>query len=189
MILLLDMDSVTADLMKAWLSKYNTDFNDDLTIDEILTWDSDRYIKPECSKAQYYGYIHEPDFFANLDVFPNAIEVTRRLQERGHTLYFLTATPYDSRTGSFDKRKWVERLFPHIGQKGVIETHHKYMVKGDLLFDDSPTNLETFPGIKVVMDYNYNKNVNVNYRVTNWLEFEQVVIRIEELQKALKVNG
>lgn len=49
------------------------------------------------------------------------------------------------------------------------------MIKGDLLFDDGPHNLKEFDGIKVAMDFPYNKDTIVDYRVNNWLQFEKVI--------------
>lgn len=185
MVILVDMDNVVADLMKKWLGTYNTEYNDNLQADEITTWNIETFAR-KCSPREFHSIVERADFFSDLDVFPHAREVTARLQQAGHELYFVTATPYKNPTGGFDKCNWAEKHFPHIGKTHVIQTHHKYMIKGDLLFDDGPTNLQNFPGIKVAMNFAYNRSVNVNYRVSSWLEFEKIVLQIENLRKPFR---
>jgi len=185
MIILIDLDNVAADLMKKWLDTYNSEYNDDLRAEQITTWGIETFAS-KCSPREFHNIIERAEFFADLDVFPNAVEVTARLQASGHELYFVTATPYDNPTAGYDKYNWVQKYFPHLGKTRVIQAHHKHMVKGDLLFDDGPINLQNFPGIKIAMDFAYNKNVPVNYRVTNWLEFEKCVKKITGIQNRLK---
>lgn len=178
MVVLLDMDNVVADLMSKWLEIYNNEYNDNLKAEEINTWKIETLAR-KCSPEQFHEIVTRSGFFADLTVLPNAIEVTRRLQQAGHDLYFVTATPYDNPTGGFDKQNWVEKHFPHIGKSRVIQTHNKQMIKGDILFDDGPTNLINFPNIKIAMDFPYNRNIIVNYRVSNWLEFEKCISLIQ----------
>jgi 5'(3')-deoxyribonucleotidase len=185
MVILIDMDNVAANLMKKWLDVYNQRYGDTLTGDQIMNWQIDMHAT-KCDPADFYGIIGEPGFFADLDVMPDAVAVASRLKDAGHELYFVTATPYNNPTGGYDKCNWVQQHFPFIGRDGVIQAHKKHMVIGDLLFDDSPKNLKDFPGTKVAMDWNFNKNVQVNYRVTGWLEFEKVVHQLVNLRKPFR---
>lgn len=180
--LLIDMDNVVADLMTKWLASYNTTYNDCLTREHITTWQIDLHAS-KCSAEQFHKFIEDPGFFTDLEVIPDAIEVTTRLQAKGHKIYFVTATPYNSPTGGYDKYNWVEKYFPHIGKERVMQTHHKHMIKGDILFDDGPKNLQDFQGIKIAMDFPYNRNVAVNYRVKSWLEFEKIIDQIAGVNK------
>jgi len=77
---------------------------------------------------------------------------------------------------------WVERHFPHIGRRNVIQAHRKELVNGDLLFDDGPKNLNNFPGIRVAMNFQYNQDAKANYWVSSWLEFEAIIQQIAGLQ-------
>ncbi len=180
--ILIDMDNVVADLLTKWLNIYNTTHNDCLTAEQITNWQIDLHVS-KCSPEQFYNLIETPGFFNDLEVMPGAVEVTKNLQSKGHKLYFVTATPYNSPTAGYDKYTWVEKYFPHIGRECVIQAHHKYMIKGDVLFDDGPQNLQDFQGIKIAMDFPYNKHVGVNYRVKTWDEFEEVIDRITKFSK------
>jgi len=184
MVILIDMDNVVADLMTKWLGTYNAEYNDNLVAEDIVSWNIETFAK-KCSPNEFHNIITRAEFFADLAVFEHAIEVTARLQEAGHELYFVTATPYDNPTGGYDKYNWVEKNFPHIGKTHVIQAHHKHMIRGDVLFDDGPINLKNFPNIKIAMDFPYNRNIPVNYRVNNWLEFENCIKQIDALRNQL----
>lgn len=177
MILLLDMDGIVANLLKKWLNTYNQEYDDNLTLTQIGSWDVEKYAK-KCSPKEFHAIIERPHFFADLEVLPGSIEITKKLQDMGHILYFVTATPYDNPTAAYDKQKWVDKYFPHMGKSKIIHTHDKYMVLGSLLLDDHPKNLEEFPGIKVVVDYPYNQDVKADYRVKDWFEFLEVIKKI-----------
>jgi len=168
--LLIDMDSVICDLMSPWHKRYNEDFNDNLTIERLKCWDSAKYVKPECGE-KIYDYLYEPGLFLNLKEIPNAIEVLRRLSEKYEILIVTSSVS----TAFAEKEQWVEKHLPFIGKKNIVFTHRKEMVRGDLLFDDAPHNLESFKTtgrIAIAMDYPYNRMVNVP-RVHSWLEFER----------------
>lgn len=181
MIILIDLDGVTAKLMPKWLAAYNKKYNDILSCDKIETYDIEKHIT-KCSENEFISLLENPGFFSDLIVFSNAVEVTIRLQSAGHILYFVTATPYDAPTAGFDKLNWVQKHFPHIGRERVIQTHHKFMINGDILFDDNPKNLSLFDGITVAMDYLYNKNCNVDYRICSWLEFEKIIAKLTDFK-------
>lgn len=181
MILLLDLDNTTADLTKKWLDVYNSTHNDNLLAEQITTWNLSAHAN-KCSPELLNKIIEAPNFFAELNVFPDAVEVTKRLQSK-HQLYFVTATPLDSKTAAYDKNQWVEKYFPHIGKNRVIHTHEKQLVKGDLLFDDGPTNLENFYGFTVAMDFAYNRHIKADARVNNWLDFEIYVNSLGSVNK------
>jgi 5'(3')-deoxyribonucleotidase len=170
--ILIDMDSVIVDLMSVWFDKYNRDYNDHLTIDHLLSWETERYVKPECGH-NIYSYLDEEGLFRSLQPLPDAVSVLQRLKEH-HDIIIVSS----SRTHAFtDKELWVEEHLPFIGKTNLIFCHRKDVINGDLLFDDAPHNLETFRNtgrIAVAMDYPYNRQVNVP-RVHDWREFEKFV--------------
>ncbi|MCF6410831.1 5' nucleotidase, NT5C type [Pseudalkalibacillus salsuginis] len=174
--LLIDMDSVICDLMSEWHRRYNKDYGDNLSAEDLECWQSENYVKQECG-TKIYDYLDEPGLFIRLKPLPHAIDVLERLSEK-HDILIVTS----SRTYAYtEKEKWIEKNLPFIGAKNLIFTHRKDMVCGDVLFDDAPHNLIAFEesGRKAVaMDYRYNRNVDVD-RVQDWLEFEQWVKNYE----------
>lgn len=177
--LLIDMDGVVADLGKKWLYVYNLEYDDNLTMDQITEWKIETHAA-RCSQDEFHSIITRPGFFADLEVLPHSIDVLKRLYDLGHIIYFVTATPYDNPTGGYDKYMWLKKHFPFIERTRIIQAHDKFMIKGDVLFDDGPPNLKFFPGYKIVMDYPYNQNIDIDYRAKNWLEFETHINSIME---------
>jgi 5'-nucleotidase len=170
--LLIDMDSVICDLMSEWHARYNNDYNDNLTVDRLKCWNSEKYVKPECG-MKIYDYLKAPGLFTRLEPLPNAVEVLERL----HNTYDILIVTSSVSNAFAEKEMWVEKYLPFIGKYNLIFSHRKDMIVGDLLFDDAPHNLKEFSSTKrlaVAMDYPYNKDINVP-RVKNWLEFEELL--------------
>lgn len=170
--LLIDMDSVICDLMSEWHRRYNKDYNDNLTVDRLQCWNSEKYVKPECG-MKIYDYLKEPGLFSNLKPISHAIEVLKRL----HNDYEILIVTSSVSSAFAEKELWVEKYLPFIGKHNIIFTHRKSMVVGDLLFDDAPHNLMEFAAtgrLAVAMKYPYNRDVSVP-KVNNWLEFEEFV--------------
>ncbi|MGG0511431.1 5'(3')-deoxyribonucleotidase [Priestia megaterium] len=171
-ILLIDMDSVICDLMTEWHNRYNRDYSDNLVVDKLRCWNSEKYVKTECG-IKIYDYLSQPGLFLGLNPLPNAIEVLKRLH-KDHDILIVTSSVS---TAFLEKEMWIERNIPFIGKKNLIFSHRKNMIIGDLLFDDAPHNLLEFSStgrVAVAMDYPYNREIDVP-RVTNWLEFEEFI--------------
>jgi 5'-nucleotidase len=172
--LLIDMDSVIVDLMTEWFRRYNEEYQDTMTVERILCWQTEKYVKPECGK-KIYDYLDAPGLFRSLQPLPHAVEVLERLA-KSYELLIVTS----SRTFAYtEKEQWVEEHLPFIGKENLIFAHRKDMIRGDLLFDDAPHNLEAFRAtgrIAVAMDYPYNRSVDVP-RVSGWLEFESFLAK------------
>ncbi|WLD93243.1 5'(3')-deoxyribonucleotidase [Alkalihalobacillus sp. AL-G] len=167
--LLIDMDSVICDLMTEWHSRYNQEYDDTLSVQDLKCWNSEKYVKDECG-TKIYDYLDEPGIFIKLEPLPHAIEVLSRLHEKHEILIVTTSRTY----AYTEKEKWVEKHLPFIGKRNLIFTHRKEMIRGDILFDDAPHNLTAFQHTgrtAIAMDYPYNREVDVE-RVSNWLEFE-----------------
>ena len=65
---------------------------------------------------------------------------------------------------------------PALLAENFFITSRKYLIRGDILFDDSPGVLGNFPGIRVVMDRPYNQQVE-GFRIynNNWHDFYRLV--------------
>lgn len=172
-VLLFDLDGICANLAAKWLDAYNREWDDDLTLDEIVEWEWHRFVRPECGK-RIYQYLNRPGFFADLEPIPGALPALERLKDRAE-LVVLTASP---RGAMADKVNWVRRHLPFIPKENVIITHRKDLVAGDVLFDDAPRNLRHFRGVRVLMDYPYNRNFHDAYRVRDWAAFEALMERV-----------
>lgn len=170
MILLIDMDQTICDLITPFLKIYNRECNDNLTINDITEYNLANFVKSEY-KHKVVEIFTTPGFFLNLEPLPYSIEVLNRLK-RSHSIWIVTK-PMKGKSVD-EKVEWVRHYLPFL-ESNLIFTDKKYMIRGDMLFDDCPEYIADFHSNTVVMDYPYNRNVRADFRVNNWLEFEQIV--------------
>lgn len=169
-VLLFDLDGICSDLARKWLETYNRDWQDQLTLDQIVEWEWHKFVKPECGKKIYH-YLSRPGFFADLEPIPGCREVLESLAHRVE-LVVVTASPKEAMR---DKVEWVRRHLPFVHRSNIVITYRKDLVRGDFMFDDAPRNLRHFQGIRIMMDYPYNRDFHDCYRVHNWEGFAQLI--------------
>lgn len=164
----LDLDSVLSDLLPYWLSFYNKDYSDNLKTTDIIAWETNLFVKPECGN-KIFEYILNPSFFRNVPVMPNAQNVVGWLSTFDNIeLYIVTA--YHP-VACKDKADWLAEHFPCINQKNIVFCNDKSMVNVDYLLDDSPYNHIGFKGQYILFDTPYNQCLNDRFpRVKSWLE-------------------
>lgn len=170
--ILCDMDSISADLQRSWYGAYNEEYDDSITVDDILTWDTHKYVKKECGKAIYKYFT--PELFRNLKPIVGAIEGLRRLVNAGHQVIFLTHSPVGCRDV---KEAWAKEHFPFVSE--MICANSKYLINGDVLIDDSPKNIIEYrqhhPNTNIfTIAYPYNEEVEslTDLRLGSWRDTE-----------------
>lgn len=168
--LLLDMDDTILDMRKAWIDLYNERFGTSHSVDEMSDWKvADKF------GQKILDLLDEEGFFASLVPYPNAVEVIERLSKK-HDVIIVTASVvgYSMK----EKGEWVAKHLPFLKPDNFCIFKRKDMVRGDLLFDDAPHNVEDFPGITVCPKNNYTVKCNPDYFVADMLEFESLVERL-----------
>jgi len=175
--LLIDMDGVCCHTYQAVADWYNKEYGGGC----ILAEQKHFLISELCVKAPdgaVKAYFDSPGFFRNLPVRKGCPEVLYRLHKRGHDIVFVTHVPKQSVTGLYEKREWLQEHLPFISPRNIIAAQRKELVSGDLLLDDGPENIISFPGITCVFDAPYNREVAGTHRIYTWFEFENIVKRI-----------
>ncbi|HEY4381019.1 MAG TPA: 5'-3'-deoxyribonucleotidase [Acidobacteriaceae bacterium] len=168
-----DMDEVMADAVAEHLLRYNREFNVSLTKDDLRGKRFWQVVPP---------HHHEPlddmmraeDFFADLDVMPDAPRVLAELQ-RYHEIFIASAAM--EVPSSFNaKYTWLERHFPFIPHTHIVFCGDKSILRADYLIDDNPRQLEAFRSTGILYDAPHNVNVAGYTRVHNWLEIEALFL-------------
>lgn len=182
--LLIDMDSVLADLLSKWLVVFNADrgSSKELLEAEITSFGFDGVLSAR-DKKRLFSYLDIPGFFADLPVIPGSQKVLKALKEDGHDVVIVTSPPSMTARAKdviVDKLTWLHHNFPFLNKADVVFTKRKGLVLGHLLFDDAPHNLIDFNaagGLTVAMDYAYNRGVPTHYRVLNknWDDFYELI--------------
>lgn len=139
---LIDLDGIVVNLIDPWLTCYNIEYNDVLTVKDIKDWDISRFVKPECGK-KIFSYLTMPSFFEHLLPLPGAIEALKKLQDDGHEVVICSATEVPE--AAKGKMIWVQKHLPFITKDNLVLTNGKHHVRGvNVVIDDSPHNIQRF---------------------------------------------
>lgn len=186
--LLIDMDGVCAEVHNYWLNLYNSDYDDDLTQEQIISWDLHKYVKEDCG-LKIYEYLKEPGFFLGAPVVPGCAKSLRTLKNAGLNIILVTATPNNSPTAHYEKIKWVERNLPFLNTKNFISTSRKDLVMGDLLLDDAVHNLDSFTGIPCAFRRPWNQRKNYRFSVNSWEEFTELALSLAKMGEGATIDS
>lgn len=170
--ILVDLDETVVNLGDEWLARYNRDWNDNLTVDSITSWDWHLFAKPECGR-DLYKYLDDPDLFTDLPPLEGAVEAVDELQRMGHRIVICTAPAFPSNATA--KQLWCQKYLPFINRKDVCLIGNKYHVKADAIVDDSPVQVKKYaseyPDAKIYgIAYPYNEEAKDAYtlRAESW---------------------
>jgi len=168
-----DMDEVIADTVAEHLTRYNRDYNGNITKEDLRgkwIWDVvaiDRHPRLD-------EYLRSEDFFDVLDVIPDAPRVLGRLQQ--HYEVFIASAAMEVPTSFNAKYRWLERHFPTIPATHIVFCGDKSILRADYLIDDNPRQLRRFSGAGILYDAPHNAAVTGFPRVHNWLEIESLFL-------------
>jgi 5'(3')-deoxyribonucleotidase len=128
-----------------------------------------------------YSIIEKKDFFYNLCPISGSIKWFQKLIDDERFLTMVVTQP--PRTCDFavgDKRRWIKTYFPNFDLTNIIFTHKKFLIKGDVLFDDCADhlfnwNMNNVKGITAKILYPYNNNMPADWTFNDknkaWEEF------------------
>lgn len=160
----IDQDQVLADLLGEWLRRYNNDYNDNLTKEQITYWNWHDLVKPECGR-KIYSYLDDPDLFRSLPVIEGAREVVKALSQVADV--FVVTSPWNI-NNVIPKYEWLKEHFPFLNEKNFVFTRNKGIVNADFLIDDKPSNFDDFMGIPLLFDAPHNRGEKRFMRVCDW---------------------
>ena len=182
MIILCDVDSVVAELMTPWLARYNEDYDDNLTADNILAWSTHEFVKPECGK-KIYDYLNDPDLYVNCPPIEGALDGVNTLKQKGHRVVFVTAATAE---GMGAKLKWLcSHGFLDMGGKNecpdFIAAKDKGLLRGDVMIDDGVHNLDSaYVKYCILFDQPWNQE-NLEYaRAIGWAGVLEAIESLED---------
>lgn len=181
MIILVDLDSVTADFE---MGVYNELIKKHPEIAPIHPRERttfkvrDQYcpIYGQEFRKIIKGIETAPGFFLSLPSLPGSIEAVLQIA-RKHEVFLCSAPLKEYKHCAPEKIEWVETQFGADWKKRVILTYDKTLCIGDKLIDDKPE----IEGVnknptweQVLVDWLYNRHVTdkrrINYDWSNWKE-------------------
>jgi len=162
-----------ADALSEHLRRYNRHFGEQITPDDLegkWLWDVASTDRHSVIESQ----MRSEDFFAVLEVMPEAQRVMRRLQ-MNFEVYIATAA-MEVPTSFEQKFHWLERHFPFIPPSHIVYCGDKGILRADYLIDDNPHQLRRFHGEGILFSSPHNLRVKGFKRVKDWLEVEKLFL-------------
>lgn len=188
---LFDVDGVMASLMEYILDYvYNTHPEyKRITIEEITSYKFESCISDPALKRACRSALSSPRIAQRLPLIDLRIpSFIQELKKDGVDVKYCTAPYFDNVTWVNDRLLW---LMENVGAKtdDVVFTTAKYLVKGDVLVDDSPEQIYKFAQANancdsvIVYDRPWNQSVGDEFpRAHNWDEL-MYMIRNRKLLK------
>jgi 5'-nucleotidase len=152
-----DVDGVVADLHSEWVRRYNLLYYDNLTSDDVKSWEIDKYVKPQCG-LKVYDILKQPDLYEAVSPIPGALEGINALREDGWRVVFVTSTNLHQNGA---KLRWLERhgflaLKYGVSSQDYVETVDKSLIVADVMIDDYQENLRSFNGRRILFTQSHN---------------------------------
>ena len=167
--ILLDMDGVLAQFIPALIEEYNFLTNEHISEDEIKSFNVKDYV----NDPFLVGRIKNATGFArNLKPYDGALDAVNFLVGAGHEILFVSC-PTNCPTSAHEKREWLNYYFSKLWQKAPLITTPPGMkkhVRGDVLVDDDPKNLDDLhPATKGLLWHTRQNAAVTGYeRVYSW---------------------
>ena len=176
MIIACDVDNVLNNLTESVLKVYNSDYNDNLRIEDIKSYGIEDYVKPEF-KNDFPSLFLDKRVWKGISVIPGCVEVLKKWHDKGHEIYFVTATNTEN---MHKKSEWLQRTFPFMNvKKNLICMQKKQMLGGniDVLIDDCLNNLISGKYVKILLDYPWNRGFCPDsvMRCYNWHDIDKIL--------------
>jgi 5'-nucleotidase len=166
-ILIIDMDEVMADpiaKMKAW---YERDYGIQFTADQLIGKHLREAAVPEHAGV-FHQYLNTPGFFRDLDVYPGAKEVVKKLND--HYQVYIVSAAMEFPNSLKDKFEWLEDHFAFLKWKQICFCGSKGIIHGDIMIDDHSRNFNDFIKRKILFTTHHNVLEEGYERVADWQE-------------------
>ena len=182
----IDMDDICVNLLHEWLITLNQLPNVvSQTESDIVDWDM-KLAYPMLTPNQVYSPLYNAEMWKRVQPIEGAYKYMKRLIDEGNEVYIATASYPDS---YFIKTtNCLLKHFDFLTPKNIICIHSKFLLDGDVLFDDYHENLRKFKGVKVLRNRPYNVNCDeecYHFRVDKWEEFYNICQEIRKVKEGV----
>lgn len=152
--ILVDMDDTIENLTEAWIRYAGRRCGEAVDPAAVTTWDPSLAFS-RVTHEEMYALLEEDALYETVTPLPGAAGALKKLMEDGHRVFIVTASPHRVINAKLDII--LARHFPFLSPKQVILTFDKSMIRGDVLIDDGPHNLEAFPGRGILFSCPHNR--------------------------------
>jgi 5'(3')-deoxyribonucleotidase len=111
---------------------------------------------------------HCTEYWETLPFMPGAKDIFHWMCDK-HNVYIATsAFLSEADECILGKVRWIEKNIPWFDMKNLIYSHAKYRLSGDIFIEDVWSQIETFKGVRILMDQPYNRDATPDLRVHSW---------------------
>ena len=153
--ILVDFDDTLNNFCEVLVDTLNKMFGTSVHHNDVKEWDL-RKSFPTLTESQIFIPTYFPDFWRRVSPPPGAVEYLKKMIDDGHKIVVVTAT-HPSKVG-MKIMQVLLRDFPYLTYKDVIISSQKQLIKGDILIDDAPHNLEGGDYYGILVDAPHNRN-------------------------------
>ncbi len=145
---LVDMDGVLADVYSQFSRLELGEIGTVIDIESL-------YGKLESEAfPNYEKHVRSTNFFRTAPVIPDSVDGLKYLNEKYNVLIVSSATEFPDSLK--EKVEWLNEHFPFIKWQQIILCGTKNSIKGDIMIDDHPKNLDYFEGKKILFSQPHN---------------------------------
>ena len=171
-VIICDLDSTIVNSSLTIVNLYNKlNPNNQLSYIPNHSWGFEPIIKTKEELSNLFKLFDHKDFYKDVVVFPNAIEVINKLTENNRVVICSKHMETRKRLS----REWINKVMPKVEIVFVdnFEDKGKLFDKVDYVIDDKPESFENFSDKTICIlysEYQWNKDCNYYYRCMNWNE-------------------
>jgi len=161
---LVDMDGVLADVYSQFQLYEERETGNRIASEQLIgALELDAFPNGE-------KHVRSEGFFRTVPVMEGSVEGLEYLNGRYDVLIVSSATEFPQ--SLTEKVNWINEYFPFISWKQIILCGEKKSVRGDIMIDDHPKNLDFFEGEKFIFTQPHNELIQSDryVRVNGWRE-------------------
>lgn len=192
MTIFVDMDDVLVELIDEWTHELNKISRYNRRPSDMTNWDM-KLAYPDLTHNQIFEILGHANFWSNVKQVNDAYMYMKKLIDDGHKVYVATAS---NPLNFFVKTEYcLFKIFDFLSPSNVICIHDKFLLNGDVLFDDYHENLRNFKGIRILKTAAYNADCSrqcFDFRVSKenaWKEFYEIITAIREVGELFRCTG
>ena len=193
-LIICDLDSTLIDTSATIVNLYNKlNPNNQLTFTSEHDWQFRPIVNTKEEISNLFKLFDHNDFYKDVIVFPNAIEIINELAENNSV--YIVSKHNESRKRI--SKEWINKVMPKVEIVFVdnFEDKGKLFDKVDYVIDDRIDTLDSFSEDATCILYglyDWNKDCNDYYRCMNWNEvknhietregFKTIIERVNKIQ-------
>jgi 5'(3')-deoxyribonucleotidase len=168
-----DMDDVIADTLAKYIRVCNAELGLRVSKTDLGEQDLWHFVGRD-NFPRIRAIVEQADFFADLDVMPDAQDVLRKLMTRYEV--FISSSAMEVPSSFMAKFHWIEKHFPFVPSSHLVFCGDKSIINADYLIDDRERHFKNFRGEGILFSAPHNMTVEGYRRVNCWRDVQALLL-------------